>query len=373
MISRKINISESERNNILGQYYHTEPSFFDNYLTVDGRFYIKNDELFDLHEQKELGNIFSIKNLKILFENVKIKNNSYIENVKKSLNETSNEKFTIFEIKREILLKKSLLTEQEDNVEPQTTQNDSTGSIIGKGVLYIARKIKSLLWSIGGMAVDAFLIASGIGKSVQWIPWAIVLALDVYEWTTGDYGTDEDFKNSSTFWKILTVGFDIMGMMTSGPFAKAAQKLFNPVRAMKNEVEIAKFVEKTPQAKGVLSKLSTLLNGASQWLTKGAETVSTKMPTLGKWLSSTASTVGKAVGSVGSFIGKILGAPGKIAGKIGSAIGGEAIGKGLQSATNTAALMGGFEQASKAIDKFKTPSTMDRVNKEIERQLNLAF
>lgn len=354
MYNRKVNISESERSDILGLYYQQEPSFFDNYLTIDGRFYIKNDELFDLHEQKELGYLFTLKNLKILFENVNVKNSPYIENVKKSLNEITNEKFTIFEIKREILTNKSLLTEQEDTTEPQATQTDTTGSMIGKGLLWIARKLKSILWSIGGMAADAFLVASGIGKSVQWIPWAIVLALDVYEWTTGDYGTDEDFKNSSTFWKILSIGFDVMGMMTGGVVAKAASKLFLPVKAMKSEAEVAKFVASSPKAKGVLTKLSSMLSGASGWISKASSSVSTKMPTLGKWLSSISGSVGKSVGSIGSFISKILGAPGKIAGSIGTKLGGEAVGRGVQSATNTAALMGGIEKGVGLYTQYKT-------------------
>lgn len=347
MYNRKINITESDRTSILNQYYQHEPSFFDNYLTIDGRFYIKNDELYDLQEQQELGYLFSIKNLKTLFENVNIGNSLLVDKVRKTLNEVVNEKLTIFEVKREILIGKSLLTEQDDTSvsEPETDQNTSQGSLIGNGVLWIARKLKSILWSIGGMAVDAFLVASGIGKSVQWIPWAICLALDSYQWSTGDYGSDEDFKNSSTFWKILTIGFDIMGMMTGGVIAKAAQKLFAPIKMLKDEVKIGQWVAKSPQAKALLTKMSSLLSGASGWLSKGAETVSASMPTMGKWLGTAAETVGKSIATVGSYIGKILGAPGRLAGNIGTKLGGEAVGRGTQAATNMAAVMGGLNYA----------------------------
>lgn len=354
MYNRKINITESDRTSILNQYYQHEPSFFDNYLTIDGRFYIKDDNLYDLQEQQELGNLFSIKNLKVLFENVNIINSPLVDKVRKTLNEIVNEKLTIFEVKREILIGKTLLTEQEDMSEPETDQNTSQGSLIGNGVLWIARKLKSLLWSIGGMAVDAFLVASGIGKSVQWIPWAICLALDSYQWSSGDYGTDEDFKNSSTFWKILTIGFDIMGMMTGGVVAKGAEKLFAPIKMLKDEVKLGQWVAKSPQAKSLLTKMSSLLSGATGWLSKAAESITTKMPTMGKWLSSAVETVGKSIAWVGSFIGKILGTPGRIAGNIGTKLGGEAIGLGTKSATNTAALMGGFEKGGELYTQYKT-------------------
>ena len=327
MYNRKIDITENEKSRILGLYRQEEPSFFDNYLTIDGRFFIKNDVLFDLHEQKELGDLFSIKNLKILFENVNVKKSEFIESVKQSLNEVVNEKMALHEIKREILINKVLLTERENvNSEPQADNKGGSNSIIGKGVLWIARKIKSLLWSIGGMAVDAFLVASGIGKTVQWIPWAIVLALDTYQWTSGDYGSDTEFKNSSTFWKILTIGFEIMGMMTSGPLAKAAQKIFKPVKAFTSEAQIARFVETTPKAKGFLTRLSKMLSGVSGWINKAAGSMSSKMPTLGKWLSKSASAVGKGVSWVANFLGKILGAPGKLAGRAGEAIQGTKLG-----------------------------------------------
>jgi len=103
-----------------------------------------------------------------------------------------------------------------------------------------------------------------------------------------------------------------------------------------------------------------MLSGVSGWITKAAGNMSSKMPTLGKWLSKSVSTVGKAVSWVAKFLGKILGTPGNLAGKAGEAIQGTKLGTkvlgkntainlgaGTKSATNTVSLMGGMEYAAK--------------------------
>lgn len=353
MHNRKLNITESDRNGILDQYYGQRSFIFDNYMSIDGRYIVKDDELYDLKEQKEWGNVFSLNNIKRLVES---------EEIKTTLNNISNEKLFLFEVKQELFLKKTLITEQEDI--PQTDQETTPQSKVAGGILWTLRKLKSLLWSVGGMAVDALLVASGIGKTVQWIPWALVLGLDAYEWTSGDYGTDTDFQNSSTLWKSLEMGFSVIGMMSSGPFAKAAKTLFEPIKGLKNLEQISQWVSKTPKAKAVLTKMSTLLNGATNWITKGSEIISQKMPTMGKWLGSMTGTVGNTLKTVGSYLGKILSAPGKLAGKAGEAIqgtqtgtrllGNKNLGAGLKSGVNTAGLVGGIEKGANYYGQYKT-------------------
>jgi len=92
--------------------------------------------------------------------------------------------------------------------------------IIGKGVLYLARKIRSALHSPVGLILDTILVLSGIGKTVQWIPWAIVVALDIYELSTGDY---ED-KTQSQWMRILLFSCDVLGLVISGLVATGAMK-----------------------------------------------------------------------------------------------------------------------------------------------------
>jgi hypothetical protein len=92
--------------------------------------------------------------------------------------------------------------------------------IIGKGVLYLARKIRSALHSPVGLILDTILIVSGIGKAIQWIPWAIVVALDIYELSTGDY---ED-KSQSQWMRILLFSCDVLGLVISGLVATGGMK-----------------------------------------------------------------------------------------------------------------------------------------------------
>ena len=324
-----------------------EPSYvFENYMTVDGRFLIRNDVIFDLKEQNEIGNIFSINNLKLLFENINIKNSALIDKIKDVL---YNKKISLVEVRSEIIKNKELILEQDISTntdEPQTTQNDTNHGLIAKGVLYIARKLKSLLWSVGGMVVDAFLVASGIGKSVQWIPWAIVFCLDIYEWHSGDYGDDIEFKNDSTIWKGLTLGFDILGLISAGAFSKVTRELFLPRRGLGTEGEVASWVAKNPEAKSALQKIYGALSGVSGKLDQAAEYLKT-MPTLVQWLVNILTIVPRFISWLGKLLWRILSIPGKIAYNVGNAVQGSSlvgknIGSGLRAAVNTRGVLGGI-------------------------------
>ena len=54
-------------------------------------------------------------------------------------------------------------------------------TLLSQGVKYLLRKLKDAMYSNIGMIVDGILIATGVGKGVQWIPWALITALDIYQ------------------------------------------------------------------------------------------------------------------------------------------------------------------------------------------------
>jgi hypothetical protein len=333
---------------------------FEDYMTIDGRYLILNDNVFDLKKQKELGNIFSIENLKTIFENICVKDTPFIKEIRDILN---NEKISLFEIKSGIIRHQKLLTEQEEagistDTDFQTTQKGTTHNKVFTAILAVARKIKKLLWSVGGIIVDTFLVASGIGKSVQWIPWAIVLALDVYQWASGDYGTDVEFQNASPVWKGLMIGFDVLGLTTAGAASKISRKIFEPISKLTSEKQIAQWVAKTPKAKAILQKMYNGISGVTAKL-KYASQYLQKMPKLAQWFVKAVTLIPKFLGWLVKLLGKLLSEPGKIAQKLGTKLQGARfpamnIGKGLKGATNVGGLMYGTDKTIQGWTQLKT-------------------
>ena len=74
------------------------------------------------------------------------------------------------------------------------------------GAIYVARKIRSLMYNPIGIVLDSILVITGIGKAVQWIPWAFIVALDIYEVVTGNY----EEKDMPTWLRFLLIGCDVL-------------------------------------------------------------------------------------------------------------------------------------------------------------------
>jgi len=79
--NNKILISESERVNIKKMYGIIPPKrdyIFEMSVSVDGRYYIVHDEVFDIQEQRAIGNLWdSLDVFKTMFQNVQLENTEY--------------------------------------------------------------------------------------------------------------------------------------------------------------------------------------------------------------------------------------------------------------------------------------------------------
>lgn len=142
-------------------------------------------------------------------------------------------------------------------------------NLLGSGMLYFARKLRSLLYNPVGMVLDAMLIATGIGKGVQWVPWAIIVALDIYEVMTGNY---ED-KETPTWMRWLMIGTDVLGLVFAGGVAGSAKAALSVFRGAKTEAQFAEIALKNPKAVqwidkiiGAFSKVPELLGKAVTYL-----------------------------------------------------------------------------------------------------------
>ena len=137
-MGQKLIITEQDKSRIKHLYHVNEDYVFDvPHITVDGRFLIYKDELYDYSINENLGDVFTIKNLKHIFENINItilkENYNLTEKVKSILNDsTLNESVLKNEVKSSI--KNNIILEQ----------SNSMGGIIGRSILLVARKIKSV-------------------------------------------------------------------------------------------------------------------------------------------------------------------------------------------------------------------------------------
>ena len=223
--------------------------------------------------------------------------------------------------------------------------------IIKKGALYVARSLRSALYHPIGLILDAILIATEIGKGFQWIPWAIVVALDVYELVSGDY---ED-KEMSMVWRLLFLGVDILGLITAGGVAKAGKAVLTGLikRFGKSTEAVKMALKESPQLKGIFEKILSAASGVQGRMSQAQSYLMKKSPKIGQWIGGIIGKVGgfvqKIVNFIKSLIGggakvvkstvKAAGAPGRVVRK---ALGQETkLGKGAQAAVNVGGLVAG--------------------------------
>jgi hypothetical protein len=204
--------------------------------------------------------------------------------------------------------------------------------IVKKGTLYLARKLRDALYHPVGMVLDAILVASGIGKAAQFVIWAIVVALDIYELTTGQYP-----EGQNLYTKLLFTGVDMIGLVFAGVAAKTAKGVVGAfVRGFgKNLQTMRAGIQKSPamikivdKIKSSLDKVPGLLSQASQWL-------ATKSPTIHKWVSGLITKVSgfiKKIVDTLAYLGQgaikggaaVVSAPGKIITKTAQKLGASA-------------------------------------------------
>jgi hypothetical protein len=208
-------------------------------------------------------------------------------------------------------------------------------NLLKKGVLWVARKVRQALYSTVGMIVDAILIATGVGKGVQFVVWAIVVALDIYELASGDY---EDPKEPM-WMRILFFGVDILAMCTAAAAALPFRAMLLGLKGVSEAGMIAKagkgsllrsFLE---SCRGVISSAASKMSSAvsvlkGSWVCKG----------LGGWVGDLVGKLGSWLGRLGESIAKFLGG-GKAAAtstKAGSEVATTTVKAGSEVATTTA-------------------------------------
>lgn len=170
-----------------------------------------------------------------------------------------------------------------------------------KGTLYLARKIRQAVYSEAGLIIDTILIVSGVGKVAQFVVWAIVVGLDIYEFTTKDY----EHKDDPNWLRIIFFVIDVIGLVSAGSAALAARNVAKAtlVGARTTE-EAAMLIGKSPAMKNVLETGVKGLNGASGKMIEAGGKLG--VGKLGSWFKSVLSGMGKFFKYLGETLTKLL-------------------------------------------------------------------
>lgn len=368
-------LTESEKNNIRSMYGTPQTKrdyIFELCTTVDGRYFILRDEVFDIKEQRTIGNLWgSIDVFKNIFSNVSIEDKTgefgqIRENILSLPILESKE--NLYEL-RDILLEWSFTQDtwlgrkladtgkaikdtvtsgweglKEFGVAISKGEWSEILTLMAKGVRWILRKLKDAMYSAVGMIVDAILVATGIGKSVQWIPWALITALDVYQIVSNDWPEEE--ANDPMWMKFLTLGFDILGLTTTAAVAKAAKAGLTPLKSLQPS-QISAWISKNPKVKGFIV---SMINGLS------------KVPSL---LSSAVSRIAKQFPKGAQFISSAINQLKSIMNRFTETLNG-LIGvtatKGVKAGTGTTGLFYGLETGTQKYVQNKTGLNTNQID-----------
>ena len=182
-------------------------------------------------------------------------------------------------------------------------------SLLGKGIHYFAKKLRDAMYHPVGLVIDAILVASGIGKTVQWIPWAIIVGLDIYELFSGDY--------DSLFEHLLSTFFDVLGLVFTGAVAKGLRLT---LKGVKTSSDLNRVIASNPTIKKYFSKLPEILTKISPKLKSAINYLSTKFPKAANFLKGILGMVDKFINKITTDFSKLLKPSVAIAGGISGGI-----------------------------------------------------
>ena len=351
-------VTESERNRIR-EIHGFSPKkrdyIFEACVTVDGRYFVIQDEVFDIQEQKTIGNLWgSLDVFKTIFESIKLEDEGYSQIRENILSlpilESQQNLYGLrdilleFEFLQDTWLGRQFQKAGDSVVDFAKTsyegvkkfglaisQGDWMGilKLLGQGVKYLLRKLKDALYSNLGMIVDAILIATGVGAGAAKIAWGMVVALDAYQLLTDDWPGEE--KNDPFWLKCLFFGFDILGFVSAAAAAKAAKAGIMPLKALVNSpTRIAQYFEKNPKVKGMITSMVDGIKQVPALLQSLMKTLATKFP------------------KGASFINGILGGLKSISTRFTESLQrllGQTAGKGASAGAKTTGILYGFEKA----------------------------
>ena len=180
--------------------------------------------------------------------------------------------------------------------------------LISDGAIYVARKIRSLMYNPIGIVLDSILVITGIGKAVQWIPWAFIVALDIYEVVTGNY----EEKDMPTWLRFLLIGCDVLGLLFAGGVAAAARTVFKVFRGATTIKDFAKLAKSAPQTVKYIKQIAGALSSVPRYLAQAVKYLkSTKFAKGSKFITGILSKTDDFLSNMAKSLSELSEAAGK--------------------------------------------------------------
>jgi hypothetical protein len=178
--------------------------------------------------------------------------------------------------------------------------------IIGKGILYLMRSIRSAMYHPVGMVVDAIFLTlapatAGITQVLKWLPWAVIVALDILE-ITNIVQPEEEMP---MYMRFLLLGANVLGLVLTAGVAAPIRTFVKGLRG--TQAQVAANISKNPS---IANRIREMLP-AFKKLPKFFETASKylKNSKLGSLFSQAFSRLGEIIKNATSEISKLLGTP----------------------------------------------------------------
>lgn len=379
---------EGEKEQILSLYGLNNTNNFNDYVILDwvspdDKYVIFLDELIDVENKKLIGNIWeNFDNFKLFlshsFESSKeiptIVKENILNDLKKLVLTESTSDYSVLKpyVKQFILEQEKWLSKikgglqdfadwGKHNVQSAITgvtdfaktvgsgaidfvKNISNGDfkkafdIIGKGIIYLMRSIRDFMYHPIGMVIDAVFVTLapatvGITEVLKWLPWAVIVALDVLE-ITNAVQPEEDLP---TWARFIFLGVDVLGLVTTGAVSKSAKSLFKGLGlAGKSIEEGAQIIAKNPEAKSLIKKMLPAFEKLPSFFETASKYL--KNSKLGGFFSQAFSSLGGVISKVTTELQKLIGVKGS-----------QALKKALKTTATTTGLLYGTEKLAPSV------------------------
>ena len=308
MSHKNLKISEAEKKLILESHNGVQNSHVMTMnVSVDGKYMVVFDNLMDLRTNKNLGNIWENKNaFNTIVEHLfnlnpnpehkeYINESEVIQDIWYKVDEVK-----LF-VRENINSAENLITEGFWDWVSEKTGNawegvKSVGSMVGKGIIWLLRKLRSFLYHPVGIALDIVLTATGIGKLAPMVMWGAVVCLDIYEILSGDYA--EEDKDLPMWARLLFLAVDCLALVFTGAVSKTVR--VGVESALTGAKGISGILTKFP-------KLASFLKGFTGFLPK----IMAPIKSFLQW-------VGKNIPATSKFVAKISSGMDRIFAEVGS-------------------------------------------------------